>query len=83
MFLGAGCIIGGFASGYVSDIIHMKNSGRLAIVLALVVAVVTVLVQPFLNMYLAFVCAFLWGIVRQFMEGWLYVACSRNFNGRL
>lgn len=61
----------------------MKNAGRLTVMAVLVVSVVTVFLQIFLNMWVAFVIAFFWGIVREYMEGWLYIACSRNFNGRL
>ena len=81
--LGAGCIVGGFVSGYLSDLISMKNAGRLAVMAVLVVSVATVFVQRYLSMWVAFVIAFFWGVVREYMEGWLYVACSRNFNGRL
>lgn len=61
----------------------MRNVGRFSIMLVLVSAVVTALVQPFLTKGIAYCLALLWGLSRQFIEGWLYVACSRNYNGRL
>lgn len=51
--------------------------------IVLIVSVITVLLNPYMNKALAFLCAFLWGLARQFIEGWLYVACSINYNGRL
>ena len=82
VMLGAGCILGGFLAGYLSDLIQTGNAGNLAILIVLVVSVITVVVELFKNQMFAYVCGFLWGIARQFMEGWLYVACSRNYNGR-
>lgn len=83
IILGLGCVVGGYASAYLSDVFEMKNVGRSAIMLVLVTSFITILLEPFLNKALAFVLAFFWGLSRQSMEGWLYVACSRNYNGRL
>lgn len=67
IILGCGCILGGFLSGLLSDLINPQNAGKLSIMIVLVVSVITVLLKPFMNIFLAFICAFLWGIGRQFI----------------
>lgn len=83
MILGVGCIFGGIISGYMSDLIQTRNTGNLAIIIVLVVSVISVGQDQIKGKEFGYICAFLWGVARQFMEGWLYVACSRNYNGTL
>lgn len=47
IILGIGCVIGGFSSGLISDKIEMKNSGKLGILMTLMVSVLTTLISQF------------------------------------
>ena len=62
IIFGCGCILGGFLSGLLSDLINPQNAGKLSIMIVLVVSVITVLLKPFMNIFLAFICDFLWEI---------------------
>lgn len=62
--LGVGCIFGGFLSGQLSDLLTMKNAGRLAIMVILATSILTVLSLPYLNKPIAFILGFLWGFCR-------------------
>jgi hypothetical protein len=81
--MGMGCVTGGYFSGFLSDSIHMVNAGKLAVIQVLIMAVLTAFIGRFENIGLVMVCGYGWGLAREFLEGWLYVACSRNYNGQL
>jgi predicted MFS family arabinose efflux permease len=62
--MGIGCIIGGYLSGHLSDLLHMKITGKLAIVLIFLVSAVTAVLSLYLTRNIAFILAVFWGIVR-------------------
>lgn len=51
-------------AGRFSDWLHMKNAGKLAIITSLAITLLTLVLLPYLNYTLAYICAFLWGYTR-------------------
>lgn len=51
-------------TGYLSDLLQMKNAGKLSIMIVLITSVLTVLQTGIKNKASAFIIGFLWGISR-------------------
>jgi predicted MFS family arabinose efflux permease len=64
IIMGAGCIVGGYCSGHLSDILKMKNAGKLSIILIFLISTATALLAKHLSRDIAFILAVFWGIVR-------------------
>lgn len=80
--LGVGASLGGYISGKVGDKIGSRRSGALGIGFFLVgclLAYLTILLQ---NFPLTLASALVWGFFLFYIEGWLYIVCSREFKGR-
>ena len=61
----------------------MKNVGRLIVVSIFFTCVLSLIILNKESIALAYMCGFIWGFNLQFIEGWMYVVCSRNLNGAL
>jgi predicted MFS family arabinose efflux permease len=82
---GLGAIFGGYFSGSLSDKYQVVVIGKSAVVfttLTLILSFFCVYSEPE-NLVLPFVCAFFWGYLLYFLEGWISVACAKLFNGDL
>ncbi len=85
VFVGAGSIIGGFLSGLFSDKFPIMKVGKssflfLGIGIFLSLPLFMELIE---NLVYSYFLGFVWGFVWHYMDGWLWVICSKIFNGRL
>jgi sugar phosphate permease len=81
ILLGVGATIGGFLSGYLSDKMKIINAGKISIfffIMGCIVNYITVQIQSF---PLTLFAAFTWGFQLFYLEGWMYVVCSKTFKG--
>ena len=80
--LGIGSTLGGIILSRISD----KNSttflGRLSLILALVGCGLFTLTLQIKTYWLALVTSFEWGFFLFFLEGWMYLVCSKHYGGR-
>lgn len=75
--LGFGASFGGYISGKLGDYIGSRKSGSIGIGFYLVgclLAYLTIILQNFI---LTLVSALFWGFFLFYIEGWLYIVCSR------
>ena len=83
IFIGLGCMCGGFLSGVISDRFGLLNAGRFTIFFYFLSSVAT-FAAIYYGVY-EFVCfvGFLWGCCYYFFEGWIYVAILKLYSGKL
>jgi predicted MFS family arabinose efflux permease len=83
--LGVGAILGGFVSGFLSDKIPIMKVGKstflvLGISMFLSLPLFMELIENFVYSYFL---GFVWGFAWHYMDGWLWVTCSKIFEGKL
>lgn len=80
--LGCGASLGGWVSGWLGDRLSSRRSGNLGILMFVLgsgLAFTAIKIQLFL---LTLASSFFWGLFLFYIEGWLYMVCSREFKGR-
>ena len=82
IMLGVGSVIGGYICGIVADKFGAINSGRSAIVFWLASIGCFVLALKIETLQMAFIAAFMWGFALFYVQGWMYIACSRQYEGK-
>lgn len=85
VFLGLGAIIGGYLSGFFSDKFQIIKVGKSCF---LVLGICILLSLPIFmgiidNVIYANFIGFAWGFGWHYMDGWLWVICSKIFDGKL
>jgi predicted MFS family arabinose efflux permease len=75
--LGCGATLGGYISGKLGDILDSKKTGSLGIIMFLMGCVLAIATLEFQNFYLTLSSAFFWGFFLFYIEGWLYIVCSK------
>lgn len=80
--LGVGASLGGYVSGKFGDNMGSRKSGALGIVLFAIGCLLAYLTIYLQNFNLTLASAFFWGLFLFYIEGWLYIVCSREFKGR-
>ena len=83
--MGFGAILGGFLSGFLSDKLPIMKIGKscfliLGICMALTLPLFMQIIQNFIYSYFL---ALIWGFAWHYMDGWLWVTCSKLFEGKL
>lgn len=83
--MGVGAIIGGYISGFLSDKLPIMKVGKssflvLGICMFLSLPIFLSLVNS--QIYSNFL-GFVWGFGWHYMDGWLWVICSKIFDGKL
>lgn len=81
LFLGAGSTIGGLILSKIGDTKNTLFTGRLGLLLGISGAILLTLTLYLEDYYLAAITAFEWGFYLFFIEGWMYLVCSRHFGG--
>ena len=79
--MGCGASLGGWISGQVASRVDGKSSGYIGLVMFLFGNAMTILTLYLQDIWLANVTAFIWGFYLFYIEGWLYIVCSREFKG--
>ncbi len=80
--LGCGASFGGWASGYFGAKFGGRRAGDIGILMFLfgsLLALTSLEVQLF---WLTLISVFVWGFFLFYIEGWLFIICSREFKGR-
>lgn len=79
IFIGLGCMSGGYLSGVLSDRFGLLDTGRFTLSFYILSAVAT-FVAIYYPVY-EFVCfvGFMWGCCYYFFEGWIYVAILKLY----
>ena len=80
--MGVGATVGGFLSGFISDRIGELRSGRLGLAAWVGSCGIVVADLFWPSLWLTFVAAFTWGFCLFYIEGWMYIVCSRCYKGR-
>jgi predicted MFS family arabinose efflux permease len=80
--LGVGASLGGYVSGKLGDCMGSRKSGALGIGLFMIGCFLAYLTIYLQNFNLTLSSAFFWGLFLFYIEGWLYIVCSREFKGR-
>lgn len=80
--LGMGASLGGYISGKSGDYMGSRRSGALGIAFFMIGCLLAYLTIYLQNFNLTLVSAFFWGFFLFYIEGWLYIVCSREFKGR-
>lgn len=80
--LGVGSTIGGYISGIVADKAGTVVAGRLGLLTLLLSCASYLFAFWEKQLWLAFVAGFIWGFSLFYIEGWMYVVCSRCYHGR-
>lgn len=83
--LGAGAILGGFVSGFLSDKISIMKVGKSSFFILLVCMLLSIplFIELIENFFYSYFLGFAWGFGWHYMDGWLWVACSKIFEGKL
>lgn len=81
---GLGSIIGGFLSGILSDKIKVNEVGILGFLFIILTLLMTLLnnFAELSTITYALVIGFMWGVSKYFLEGWIFVCCSKVYNGK-
>jgi predicted MFS family arabinose efflux permease len=80
--LGVGSTVGGFACGKVADWAGGLFAGRLGLGCWVGSCGCFLLALHWPQLWLTLLASFLWGFSLFYIEGWMYVTCSRNYQGR-
>jgi predicted MFS family arabinose efflux permease len=75
--LGCGASLGGFISGYVSSKVGGKRSGNIGIILFMVGSLLVLSSLQVQAFWLTLLSVFFWGFFLFYIEGWLFIICSR------
>lgn len=77
--LGVGSTFGGFLSGWFADKVGTLVSGRSGLVLYSLSCLLYILSYNLRQLWLSLCSSFCWGFALFYVEGWMYVVCSRCF----
>jgi hypothetical protein len=80
--LGCGASLGGWISGQIGSKLGGRRSGDIGIAMFLfgcLLALASLEIQAF---WLTLISVFVWGFFLFYIEGWLFIICSREFKGR-
>lgn len=80
--LGIGAVCGGFLCGPLSDRKGSLLAGRVGLFCWLGSCGVFLVALNWPALWLMLLASFTWGFSLFFIEGWMYVVCSRNYGGR-
>lgn len=85
IFLGLGAIIGGLLSGLLSDKLAIIKVGKssfflISICIFLSLPAILSLIEDLAYSYFL---GFMWGFGWHYMDGWMWVTCSKTFHGKL
>lgn len=80
--LGCGASLGGYISGKIGDLLGSKRSGSLGIALFFIGCMLAIATLEAQMLLLTLISAFFWGFFLFYIEGWLYIVCSKEFKGR-
>ncbi len=85
VFLGLGAIAGGYFSGFLSDkfpIIKVGKSSLLLIGISIFLSL-PVISGLVISLFYSYFLGLIWGFAWHYMDGWLWVSCSKIFKGKL
>lgn len=82
---GFGGIIGGYLSGFLSDYIPVLKEGIVGYLFIAGTMLLTILKNyvHFETITFALVIGFLWGVALYFLEGWIFVCCTKVYDGKI
>ncbi len=79
ILLGVGSVIGGYLCGIMADKFGALISGRAGITFWLLSIGCFVFSLKIETLWMAFIAAFMWGYSLFYVQGWMYIACSRQY----
>ena len=79
--LGFGAILGGFISGFLSDKVNIMKVGISSFFVLVVCMLLSIplFIELVENIYYPYFLGFAWGFGWHYMDGWLWVTCSKIF----
>ena len=80
--LGVGSVIGAYLCGIIADKIGGLFSGRLGLVFWVSACACFLAAQIWSNLWLAQCAGFMWDFSMFYLEGWIYISISRNYDGK-
>ena len=80
--LGCGASLGGYASGIIGGRLGGKMSGNIGILMFLLGSMLALVSLEMQQFWLTLISVFCWGLFLFYIEGWLFIICSREFKGR-
>jgi len=80
--LGVGSTLGGIVLSRISDKSSTVFLGRLSLLLTAIGCGLFILTLEIQAYWLAIVTSFEWGFFLFFLEGWMYLVCSKHYGGR-
>lgn len=80
--LGCGASLGGYSSGFVCSKIGGKRSGNIGIFMFIIGSLLVLASLQVQAFWLTLLSVFFWGFFLFYIEGWLFIICSREFKGR-
>lgn len=85
ILLGSGAIIGGFFSGFLTDKMSIMKVGKSSFIILSICMLLSVplFIELIENFYYSYFLGFVWGFGWHYMDGWLWVTCSKIFGGKL
>jgi predicted MFS family arabinose efflux permease len=85
MIKGVGAIIGGYISGFLSDSIPAPKLGIAGFLFIILSLLLTWLANYLTLETIAYPCflGFLWGVSLYFLEGWIFVCCTKVYKGKI
>ena len=75
--LGCGASVGGYSSGKICSKFGGKRSGDIGIVMFILGSLLVLSSLEVQNFWLTLVSVFFWGFFLFYIEGWLFIICSR------
>ena len=83
--LGFGAILGGFVSGFLTDKVKIMKVGISSFFILAICMLLSVplFVGWIKDLVYSYFLGFVWGFGWHYMDGWLWVACSKIFEGKL
>jgi len=79
--LGVGSVFGGYLCGVSSDKFGTFQSGKMSLALWILSCGAFVIAISWPSIWLAQIASFLWGFSMYFLEGWISIAISVNYQG--
>ena len=85
MVAGVGAVIGAFLAGYLTDKIKTTQVGICIILFTILTMIMSFLVfyYKFETIMYALTLGFMWGISFNALESWLFVCCSKIYQGKI
>ena len=85
MVHGTGAAMGGYFSGYLSDIMKISLEGTMMFAFMVVTFALSLLRESIAVGTFTFplILGFMWGLALYFLEGWIFVCCTKIYKGEI